>query len=442
MSVLVVGCNFRNCPVHLRERLTFDDAQTVEALARFRAVAGNTEAVLLSTCNRVEMYLAADVLEASAETVSVFWSRFHDLPEHELAGYLYTWRDAEAVRHLFRVASSLDSMVVGEAQILGQVKTAYERAHTLGTTGPLLNSLFQRARRVARKVHTATTIARRHLSVSTVAVDFARRVFEDFADKTVLVIGAGETSDRTAACLRDLGVGRWIVINRSETSARELADRYRGDVLPWDRLADALTRADMVISSTASPDPLIGVERFRPIMHARQHRPLLVVDIAVPRDFDPRIGDLDNVYLYNIDDLQELCRANLGRRQAEVEQALRLVDRYTDRFVEEVAARQAGPLIARLRERLDRARQEELERLFARVELPEAVRREIAYAFKRMQGRIIHQPLKAIKREARGASSASLVEAIRQMLDRAAPPDPGDPPGEQDGPADTEGSGQ
>ena len=417
MSFLAVGCHLRDCPVHLRERLAFDAPQTVRALEQFHAVARDTEAVLLSTCNRVEMVLAGDPLEASSETVCVFWSRFHRVPEQELAGHLYALRGREAVRHVFRVASSLDSMVVGEVQILGQVKAAYELAHELGTTGPLLNSLFQHARRVARRVHTATSIARRHPSVSTLAVDFARRVFEDFADKAVLIVGAGEMGEQTATYLRELGVTHWMVANRSEDKARELARHWRGTAVPWDRLADAIDNADIVISSTGSPEPLITADQLRPIMDTRQRGPLLIVDVAVPRDFDPRIAAIDNVYLYNIDDLQQICRENLERRRAEMETALQLVDRQTDQFMEDVAARQIGPLIGELRERLEQAREEELERLFARVDLPDDVRREIAYAFKRMQGRIIHQPLQAMKREARGRSSASLLEAIRNMLD-------------------------
>src|SRR6516164_4333636 len=308
----VIGCSFRNTPVAVREHLAFDGPKLARALDELNVRYG-CEAVVLGTCNRVELYLARPegTFLPDADLIAEFLSEYHRLPALEIRPHLYEARDGEAVRHLFRVAASLDSLIVGEAQIAGQVKGAYELAHERATAGPLLHALFQQAHRVAKRVRTETGIARGRVSVSSAAVDYVRQVFDHFGDKTVLVIGAGKMGELTLWHLKELRPRRILVTNRRPEKAAAVARGCGGEPVPRERLDDALARADIVLSTTGAPEPVVTLERFRQVSGRRTRGTMVILDIAVPRDFDPRIHDGDRTCLFNIDNLKRIREETL-----------------------------------------------------------------------------------------------------------------------------------
>ena len=316
MNVLTLGCSYRTTPVEVRERLAFTDEQIDRALDLLSARPGR-EAVLLSTCNRVELYLAyPGEGREDGEDLTDFLAEFHGLPTHEIRPHLYAQHHQDAVRHLFRVAASLDSLVIGEGQIAGQVKRAYERAQTRGATGPLLNALFPHARRVAKRVRAETGISQGHVSVSSAAVEYVREVFDHFGDKTVLVIGAGKMGELTLRHLMTLRPKRILVTNRSLDKARVVAARCGGEAVPWERLDEALARADIILSTTGASEPIITRDRYARVASRRTGGLVVVLDIAVPRDFDPGVHDGSQTFVLNIDDLKAMSEATLAGRRA------------------------------------------------------------------------------------------------------------------------------
>jgi glutamyl-tRNA reductase len=315
----MAGCHHRLTSLAVRERLAFTPAQTADALVAWRAAHPDVEAVLLSTCNRVELYAAADGPAAPVDValVASYLADFHHVPPDELRGQLHTLEDQPVVGHLFRVAASLDSMVVGESQILSQVKQAYELAGQAGTAGPITHQLFQSALRVARRVASETSLHRHRVSVPSVAIaDFASRVFERFDDKRVLVIGAGATAQETLQYLADVGARHVTVVNRDPDRAAALAARYDGRAAAWEELLDQLAEADLVVSTTGADQPIVSLDDYRrKVSRRRYERPLFVLDLAMPRDFQPAIADEPGVYLYAMDDLADACERNRAKRR-------------------------------------------------------------------------------------------------------------------------------
>ncbi len=419
MLAQVVGCSHRGTSIALRERLAFTAEQTREALDQWRRVFPGVEAVLLSTCNRVEIYAATEgVGEPSLDQIATFLARFHDLDPAGVVERLYQYSDEAAVRHLFAVASSLDSMVVGEPQILAQVKEAYQTATQQDNTGPLLHAMFQAAIRAAKQVDVETTIHQRHVSVASVAVgDFARQVFERFDDKETLVIGAGETAEETLRYVQDAGARRVVVVNRHLDRAVELARRWGGQARPWDELPAALALADLVVSATGSTDPIVTREGFAEVERLRQGRPLVVLDLAVPRDFEPAVGAFPDVYLYSIDDLQEACRRNLASRDKEMPAAMNVVERETVRFMAEMRHRAVGPVIERLRQGWQKPKEEEFERLMNKLpELDSRAREEIRRSFDRLVNKLLHPPLESLRDESREGVARGLLNALARLF--------------------------
>jgi glutamyl-tRNA reductase len=419
MNVQVVGCSHHATPIAVRERLAFGPDQTAEALDHWRRVFRKVEGVLLSTCNRVEIYAASDgAALPTAEQVAGFLARFHKLDAAEVTPYLYTSIGEDAVRHLFTVASSLDSMVVGEPQILAQVKQAYQEAAQHDNTGPLLHTAFQAAIHVARRVASETAIHRRRVSVPSVAVaDFARQVFERFDDKETLVIGAGEMAEETLRYLREEGARRITVVNRHLDRATDVAQRWNGRARPWEELIEAITAADLVISTTGAGKPIVTLEDFRRIEAARRQRPLFVLDLAVPRDFDPAVGDRPDVYLYSIDDLQAACQRNLAERDRELPAAMRIIQQETDRFMTDLYHRATGPVIQQLREGWHKPKEEELKRLLNRLpDLDERARDEIRQSFDRLVNKLLHPPLESLRDEARHGIPHVLLDALARLF--------------------------
>jgi glutamyl-tRNA reductase len=421
MILLAIGCSYRTAPVELRERLALSDTQIERALDALNGRLGY-EAVVLSTCNRVELYLGHVLAGPGAPEgdAGEFLAQFHGIPAEQVRPHLYVRRNQEAVKHLFRVVASLDSMLVGEGQIAGQVKTAYERALQQSSTGPLLNALFPHARRVARRVRTETGISQGHVSVSSAAVDYVRQVFDHFGDKTILVIGAGKMGELTLRHLRQLRPRRILVTNRSAEKAQSVAGGCGGEAIPWDRLDDALARADIILSTTGAPEPIVSRERWQRMLGKRTAGPAVILDIAVPRDFDARIHDGDSAFLFNIDDLKSLRESTLARRREHVGPAEGIVEQETQRFLKDWARRRNGPVIDRLTRDLEAKRQEVVKNLLARLngKLSEEDRKYIEKAFCLLQNQFLHGPLSALAEETsqEPGSGHHLLDAIRKLF--------------------------
>ena len=419
MLARVVGCSHHGTSIALRERLAFSHDQVREALDHWRRMFPGVEAVLLSTCNRVEIYAATEQeTEPGLDQIAGFLARFHDLNPAEIAEHLYQYSDDAAVQHLFAVASSLDSMVLGETQILGQVKEAYQTATEQDNTGPLLHAAFQAALHVAHRVAKETTVHQRHVSIPSVAVaDFARQVFERFDDKHALVVGAGEMAEECLRYLRDEGIQRVTVVNRHFDRAAELAGRWKGEAAPWENLAASLAAADLVVSTTGATEPVVTAERFAAVEALRFQRPLLILDLAVPRDFEPSIGDRPNVYLYSIDDLQAVCDRNRAARDRELPAAMHVVEQETIRFMAEMRRHAVGPVIERLRQGWQKPKEEELQRLLNKLpELDDRARDEIRRSFERLVNKLLHPPLESLRDESRHGVPRALLDALARLF--------------------------
>jgi len=420
VKLQVIGCSHHNSTVEVRERLAFSPAQLREAHVRLRHLFPDAETVLLSTCNRVELYFAAR--EATQcptyQQVIEFLADFHGLDPTGFFDDLFERTGKDTIRHLFTVAASLDSMVVGEAQILPQVKTAYDQATAGNSTGPLTHAVFQAAIRVARRIARDTSINQRRVSIPSVAVvDFAKGFFERFDDKKVLVIGAGEMAEETCRYLIDEGASDITVVNRSRERADLLADKVAGCACPWEQLEDQLRAADLVVSTTGASEPIVDEARFKPIHLARSKRPLFVLDLAVPRDFTPQVGDYSDVYLYSIDDLSKTCEANKLERKKEWPKAERIIEEETAKFMAALNHRATGPVIKRLRAQADEIKNDELKRLLNKLAgLDDRSRQEIEQAFSRLVNKVLHPPLESLREEAQRGSPHGLLEALKRLF--------------------------
>lgn len=419
--LIMVGCNHRETSLSVRERLAFSPEQTIDALAAWNATHADAEAVLLSTCHRVELYAASEDAAAplTPQALTEHLANFHNVPTDELRDQLAIFHDDQVIRHLFRVASSLDSMVVGEAQILSQVKQAYELAGQIGSTGPITHALFQSALRVARRVATDTELHRHRVSIPSVAIaDFAGRIFERFDDKRVLVIGAGKMASETLQYLIDAGAQNVTVINRDYNRAVTLATEWKGRPAPWSELWNQLVAADMVVSTTGADRPVVTLHDYQTHVTSRRYqRPLFVLDLAMPRDFEPAIREELGVYLYGIDDLTEACDRNRAARAKELPLAERIVDEETRAFVADARHRASGPVIARFRAGLKSAQAKELERLYERLpNLDDRSRQEIQQFADRLVGKMLHPPLESLRDETRNGSQHSLLEALQRLF--------------------------
>jgi glutamyl-tRNA reductase len=418
MKPLAVGCSHRTAPIGLRERLVFDEERLALALDDLVGRYG-CEAVILSTCNRIEIYVSGDddVAELDAGLLTQFLAEFHALPAAQLGPHLYETCEDETVRHLFRVTASLDSMIVGEGQIVGQVKRAYELAGRRGTVGPVLHALFQRAHQVAKRVRTETAIGAGHVSISSAAVEYVRQVFDHFEDKTILVIGAGKMGELALRHLRGLGPRRILVANRSPEKAQEVATVCGGVPVPWDSLDSALAKADIVLSTTGASDPIITLERYQRIQAQRQRGPLVILDIGLPRDFDPRIHDGDQTCIFNIDDLKRICEQRRCDRLKHIGPAEAIVAEETARFLKEWSRRQHGPVIARLTQDFESKRQTILKQLFRHLngKMEDKDRAYIDGAFRLLQNQFLHGPISVLAEEAESGKH-TLLEALRKLF--------------------------
>jgi glutamyl-tRNA reductase len=420
VKVQMVGCSHHNSSTDIRGRLAFGPGEVGPALQSLRDRFPGTEAVLLSTCNRVEVYTAADDDGAAPthQQMVEFLAECHGLHADEIFDDLFQRTGEDAIRHLFTVAASLDSMVVGEPQISAQVKEAYELATGCHSTGPVTHQIFQAAQRVAKRVATETAINEKRVSIPSVAVgDFARNIFERFDDKRILVIGAGEMAEETLRYLADQGARDVTVVNRSLPRALDVAERWSGRAIRWSELEASLVAADLVVSTTGAEEPIVTLETYRRIEPLRYQRDLFILDLAVPRDFEPAIGDCLNVYLYSIDDLREACDRNRRERDKERTKALEIIEQETGRFIAELNHRASGSIIMRVKQGWQQHKDDELRRLFNKLpELSSKQQSEVRQAFDRLTNKLLHPPLESLRDEARQGGARALLEAFQRLF--------------------------
>lgn len=423
MKLQMIGCSHHDAAVEFRERVSFTtDQQISDALGAFRQQFPSAELVLISTCNRVELYTAiGDDKDLDRQAVAGFLADQHHLSIDEVVEQMIFRSGNEAVEHLFTVAASLDSMVVGESQILSQVKTAYDLACASGSAGPLTHSVFQAANRAAKRVQTETAIHRRRVSVPSVAVgEVIPEFFDTLANKRVVLCGAGEMGEETLRYLNQAGAANICLLNRSRERAERLAAEFRVDSAPWETLHDQVVGADLLIGTTAATEPIVTLDQFNQLHAKRQNRLLLILDLAVPRDFDHSIGDLPSVYLYAIDDLQAACERNRREREKEWPKAKNIIAEETDRFMRDLNHRATGPVIRRLREQAQELKQEELDRLIAKLGQStvdeEANRKEIEKSFDRLINKLLHPPLASLRDDAAEGHQRGLLEALRHLF--------------------------
>lgn len=412
MPLKILGLNHNTAPLEIRERIVFAGPEIPEALEAVRALDGVDEAVLLSTCNRTEFYLMAD--DKGRDTVTSWLTDSRRLDDG-FRESLFSLEDADAIRHIFRVACGLDSMVLGEPQILGQLKDAWRDAQHSGSLGGDLSRLMQHTFSVAKKVRTDTEIGSSPVSVAYAAVHLAQQFFANFGKHTAILVGAGVTIDLVAKHLKRKNIGRLFIANRNLDRARNLAGEYGGYALPLSELEGTLPEADILISSTASPEPVVGFTEMQKAIKARKYRPVFACDIAVPRDIDPDVAKLNDVYLYTIDDLDKVVLEGQGNREAAVVDANRILDDEIGRYLSVQRARQSVPTINALREHADSVRDDVLANARRRLGNGADSQEVLEYATAAMLKKLLHQPSVKL-REAGEAGDEDLVSAARRLF--------------------------
>ena len=396
MAFIALGINHKTASVDVRERVAFGPDQLAEALRQLCHEGGAREAALLSTCNRSELYLEMET--AAQERVLGWLASYHGLPIEELHSCAYTYEDDEAVRHMMRVACGLDSLVLGEPQILGQIKDSYDIAREAGTIGPLLGRLFQATFSTAKTVRTDTAIGENPVSVAFAAVSLAKQIFADLGESQALLIGAGETITLVARHLHEQGVRRIVVANRTLERARLLSEELGAEAVVLSDIPDALVNSDIVISSTASQLPVLGKGAVERALKLRKHKPIFMVDIAVPRDIEPQVGDLDDVYLYTVDDLHEVVAENLKSRQGAAQAAEKLVLRGTADFMARMRELAAVDVLRAYRQQGETCRDEELQKALRALANGTAAEDVLNQLARGLTNKLLHTPSVQLKR--------------------------------------------
>ena len=411
---VVVGLSHRTAPVEVRERLAVAPDRLAQELREIAANECFDEALLISTCNRVELYAtSANPAEAAQNAKEALAARLCDPIADEV---LYQERGIDVVRHVFRVASSLDSLVVGEPQILGQVKEAFDAAKGAGTVGTLLGRCFTQAFATAKRVRNETGIAEGTVSVSSIACELAKKIFGNLEGRRTLLLGAGEMGESAARSLRQTGT-QLHVVNRSEERAEKLADACGGRAVPYERLSMELADADVVIASTASPNFILTPKLMKGVVRTRRHRPLFIIDIAVPRDVDPRVGNMDNVFVYDVDDLQQVAEENLSVRAREAAQAEHIIEEEVESFLGWRRSLALAPTIVALRRLFAQIAEEELQRTLPRLDSASQSDHEILEAMGRsLVNKLLHQPMTQLKAGAGEPDGALLIDAVRRLF--------------------------
>ncbi|MDZ4164499.1 MAG: glutamyl-tRNA reductase [Smithellaceae bacterium] len=417
MRIVLIGVNHKSAPLELREKLCLAGEKEADLLAEIMNIPQVKEALYLSTCNRVEILASLHDQEDSLDGLRGFMLRQGNLSPGEMERCVYIYEGSEAVRHLFRVASSIDSLVMGEAQILGQVKEAYRFAAEKGATGIILNKILHQAFRVAKRVRTETAIAQNAVSVSYAAVSMAKKIFGDLKGKKVLLVGAGEMSELAARQLIKYGAARIIIANRTYSRAVQLADQFNGEAIGFDLLHQALADVDIVITSTGATGYVIGAELVARAVQGRKNRLLFLIDIAVPRDIDPRAGDLENVFLYNIDNLQEIVDENFQQRNVEAQKAQGIIDEEIAYYLAWLGSLGVVPTISSLRAKFDGIMKGELERSSSWLgRMGEENRRQVEILLASVINKLLHDPVVTLKEESGDNGAAAYIAAVRRLF--------------------------
>jgi glutamyl-tRNA reductase len=417
MRIILYGTSHKCAPVEFREQLAFPPAEMRKVLKGLSEECHLDEAIVLSTCNRVEVYGRTSSRFAKEDYIRDFIGRFHGIDSEEVVQYCYLYLDEEAVRHCFRVSSSLDSMVVGEPQIVGQVKEAYFEAKNLQCTGAILNHLFEKAFGVAKRIRTQTGIAEHAVSISFAAVELAKKIFEDLENRTVMLVGAGEMSELAARHLVSHGLEKVLVTNRTYERAVEMAREFLGEAVPFETFEERLHEADIVISSTGSPRPIITKERVQGVLKKRRNRPVFFIDIAVPRDIDPRVNELANIYCYDIDDLETVVESNIKERQREAFKAEDIVNREVHAFMEWMTSLDVVPTIVDIRDKTERIRQEEVAKTLTKLgDVSEKERESIEAMANSIIKKILHDPIVTLKKQSEGDERSKVLEIARRLF--------------------------
>lgn len=418
MDIVVVGLSHKTAPVEIREKVAFSPTSMDEPLQRMLSLPAVAEAVIVSTCNRVELYAASRQAERAVLELKAFLAEFHDLSLSDVDEHLYDFSGADAIHHVLRVAASLDSMVVGEPQILGQIKTAYGYAGEAQTIGTILNRFFHKAFSVAKRVRTETAIASNAVSVSFAAVELARKIFDSLENKTVMLVGAGEMCELAAKHFINQGVSKVLVTNRTFSRAEKLAAEFDGSAVSFDNFREQLHRVDILLSSTGAPDYVLSAKKLKEVRKLRRYQPMFLIDIAVPRDIDPAANKLDGIYLYDVDDLQGVVQANLKERQKEAEKAELIIEDEVIQFQSWLSALEVKPTIVALRQQIEDIRRAELEKTLASLgALEKKERRAIEAMTAAIVNKILHQPTHTLKQAGGDGNGSQYVDAIRTLFD-------------------------
>jgi glutamyl-tRNA reductase len=417
MKFIVAGLNHRTAPVEVRERMAFDESTLAGALDSLRRCPGLLEGMILSTCNRVEIAVTSDEDSNPEETVEQFLSDARQVQRDWVSPYLYHHSGQDAVRHIFRVASSLDSMVVGEPQILGQLKQAYAAAKERGAVSGFLDLVMTRAFSVAKRVRTETDIGQSAVSISYAAVELAREIFGSLKERKVLLIGAGKMSELAARHLHRSGASNISVANRTRERAEELAQVFSGKIIQYDRFQQSLPEMDIIMTSSGAPHYILRKEDMKRVIEARKNRPVFIIDIAVPRNVEPTVNELDNVFLYDIDDLQRVVNENLKGRLKMAEEAEQIVAEEVERMMSRLKAREIAPTIVSLQEQLEQVRVGEIERVRGKLGKLTPEQEEAINALTRgIVNKIAHGPISELRKQAAQPEGHHFVSVIRRVF--------------------------
>ena len=417
VNLILVGVNHKTTPVEIREKLAFTKGKIEESVNHLFNFPDIIEHTILSTCNRVEIYARANSQDSAIKSIKQFICDFHQLSLVELEDHFYSYSNKEAVEHLFRVSSSLDSMILGEAQILGQVKEAYSLARDLRSTGLVLNQLFEKAFSIAKKVREETGIAERSVSISSAAVELAQKIFDDLENHTVMLVGTGEMAELAAKHLISYGVKTIYVTSRTYERAANLARTLNGSALDFEAFKNELHRADIVITSTSAPNFIIRKEIVEKAIHERKNKPIFFIDIAVPRDIEPDVNDLENVYLYDIDDLQVVVSANIKEREKEAKNAMNFISQEVTKFNNWVGALDAVPTIVEIRKKAENIRKQEIEKTLKKIShLSEDEKQLLRQMSSSMINKILHKPTIKLKQKTQSEDGHVYLKAIRHLF--------------------------
>ena len=417
VNLILVGVNHKTTPVEIREKLAFTKGKIEESVDHLFNFPDIIEHTILSTCNRVEIYARANCQDSAIKSIKQFICDFHGLSLVELEDHFYSYRNKEAVEHLFRVSSSLDSMILGDAQILGQVKEAYSLARDLRSTGLVLNQLFEKAFSIAKKVREETGIAERSVSISSAAVELAQKIFDDLENHTVMLVGTGEMAELAAKHLISYGVKTIYVTSRTYERAANLARTLNGSALDFEAFKNELHRADIVITSTSAPNFIIKKEIVEKAIHERKNKPIFFIDIAVPRDIEPDVNDLENVYLYDIDDLHVVVSANIKEREKEAENAMNFISQEVTKFNNWVGALDAVPTIIEIRKKAENIRKQEIEKTLKKIShLSEDDKELLRQMSSSMINKILHKPTIKLKQKTQSEDGHVYLKAIRHLF--------------------------